>query len=150
MRRPPRPQWRAVGGLRRAGTAAHFHEHVEVITTWDGNGLRVEVRAREALSVVRMRLDQVAREFDTFEADLLASRQREDGELIYRAFLPRNLEGRSLQLLVQTVTGRVASTTIRRGAWTRTATVCRTSCSPTTTGTVCSTSRSWRRAWTAG
>lgn len=82
---------------------------------WDGNGLRVEIRAREALSVVRMRLDQVAREFESFEANLLASRQREGGELIYRASLPRNLEGRSLQLLVQTVTGRVASTTIRRG-----------------------------------
>lgn len=84
---------------------------VEVVES----GWLVRVDAQESLSFVRLRLDGVALRgpvFDAFERDLLASARSEPGRVLYEALYSTPPAGDRLQVLLQTVTGRVASATI--------------------------------------
>ena len=83
-------------------------------------GVRVRVQAEESLSFVRMRLDEQpvgGAAFTQFENELLSSGVPEGvgGRLVYEGVLVGQPRGERLQLLVQTVTGRVASMTIGIG-----------------------------------
>jgi hypothetical protein len=79
-----------------------------------GEGMRVEVSAREALSFARLRaepggVDPAA--LERFSDELLASLDRGAGGLRYSALLPAAAASERVQVLVQTVAGRVASVT---------------------------------------
>jgi hypothetical protein len=78
-------------------------------------GLELDVTARETLSFLRLRLDDrilAADEFDAFHRAFLASRAAEVDGLRYRAVLPAQLRGERLQVMVQTITGRVGSVSL--------------------------------------
>jgi hypothetical protein len=78
-------------------------------------GVRVRVDSSEALSFVRLRRDGdgvPAAAASAFEAELLASARAHDAWLRAEADLPLAGHGRLLQVLVQTVAGRVASVTV--------------------------------------
>lgn len=80
-----------------------------------GNRAEIQVDARESLGVVRLRvdganLDQVAAK--DFEARLLASEAQGNGRWRYAADLAIGRASRRLQVIVQTVAGRVASVTV--------------------------------------
>ena len=80
-----------------------------------GNDLTLGLDAREAVSFVRLRLDEQTCEgeaFAEFHRRLLGSRRGDGARLLYGAPLPALRAGTRLQVLVQTVTGRVGSTTI--------------------------------------
>jgi hypothetical protein len=80
-----------------------------------GNDLTLALEAREAVSFVRLRLDEQACDGDAFaefHRRLLGSRSGDGTRLLYRAPLPPLRAGTRLQVLVQTVTGRVGSTTL--------------------------------------
>ena len=84
----------------------------------DGGRL-VRVASSEGLSFVRMSIDGRAiggAAFDDFEAALLAGVQRDaEDRYVYVAVFPGPLRGRLLRVVVQTVSGSVASTTIGLG-----------------------------------
>jgi hypothetical protein len=86
-----------------------------ITVTGSRNAARVAIDSSEALSFARMRVDlktlrgpKVA----SFEERLLVSEQRQDGRFRYKAELAEPLQGRRLQVLVQTVTGSSASVTV--------------------------------------
>lgn len=86
-----------------------------VHVAWSGGGLAFEILAQEPISFLRLRLDDVVLagpEFDAFHHDLLASRVPDGAAQRYRAALPLLTDGRRLQILVQTITGRVGSVSI--------------------------------------
>jgi hypothetical protein len=79
-----------------------------------GSVLQVSVDSSEAVSFLRLRVDQqalVGPGVSAFEEQLLASVQRQAGRFRYSADLKEPLQGRRLQVLVQTVTASIASTT---------------------------------------
>jgi len=78
-------------------------------------GLELQIVARESISFVRLRLDdQVVAHggFDRFHRALLASRTVGPDMLHYRAVLPTLPHGNRLQVLLQTITGRVGSVSL--------------------------------------
>ena len=79
-----------------------------------GGVLQVSVDSSEAVSFLRLRVDQkalVGPGVSAFEERLLASVQRQAGRFRYSADLSEPLQGRRLQVLVQTVTASIASKT---------------------------------------
>jgi hypothetical protein len=83
----------------------------------EARGWRIAVQAQESLSLVRLRADDapvVGPEFDAFERELLASGRPHEGGLglRYEALYARPPAARRVQVLLQTVSGRVASSTI--------------------------------------
>ena len=77
-----------------------------------GAGLAIEVVAQETISFLRLRVDDRVLEgpdFDRFHRAFLASRATTDVALSYGAELPVVPRGLRLQVLVQTMTGRVGS-----------------------------------------
>ncbi len=80
----------------------------------DDRGLWVEVEGEDTLSAARLAVDSraVDRGAAEFEQSLLASARESDGRWRYRGRLSPVPRGRFLQVLVQTVSGRVASTTV--------------------------------------
>lgn len=88
----------------------------EIEVTAAGDVVAVRVRSADGLALVRLRTrgaliaEPLASEF---EAELLQSAQESRaGPLVYTATLPRKAVGDTLQVLVQTITGRIASTTV--------------------------------------
>lgn len=81
--------------------------------------LAVEIRARAGIRLVAVRADgQPIQEAAqrAFEAELLASERVEAGTFVYDGELPREVGGRLLQFLAQSVNGAAASATFdRRG-----------------------------------
>ncbi len=78
------------------------------------HGVQVSIDSSEAVSFLRMRVDQrplVGPTVTDFEERLLASVQRQDGRFRYSAELREQLHGGRLQVLVQTVTATIASKT---------------------------------------
>lgn len=77
-----------------------------------GDGLELEVVARESLSFLRLRVDDyvlAGADFEAFHRALLASRTADGDRLRYRAFLGTVPGGHRLQVLMQTITGRAGS-----------------------------------------
>lgn len=86
----------------------------EIVLRRESGRLWLELTTREAVSFVRLRVDQQVSagvEFDAFHERLLASRRSQDTQATYRAELPI-AAGSRLQVVVQTVTGRVGSATL--------------------------------------
>jgi hypothetical protein len=78
-------------------------------------GLELDVAARESISFLRLRVDDrvpADADFDTFHRAFLASLTLDADTLRYRAVLPTAIRGARLQVLVQTITGRVGSVSI--------------------------------------
>ena len=78
-------------------------------------GLRLDLVAQEAISFLRLRLDDRAltgAAFDSFHRALLASRTPADRGLRYTAVLPFDEPGERLQVLIQTTSGRTGSVTV--------------------------------------
>lgn len=78
-------------------------------------GRVLDLLAKEPLSFVRLRIDGQAwtgPEFERFHTELTANRVGDAGTLRYSAGLPAALRGRRLQVITQTVTGRVGSMTV--------------------------------------
>ncbi len=79
-----------------------------------GGVLQVSVDSSEAVSFLRLRVDQkalVGPGVSAFEERLLASVQRQGGRFRYSADLGEPLHGQRLQVLVQTVTATISSKT---------------------------------------
>jgi len=82
-------------------------------------GIAVQVEARESLSLVRVRIDGTPLEAGTiagFEARLLGSETTSDGRWRYGADLALGIDSAKIQVIVQTVAGRVASVTVPMGS----------------------------------
>jgi hypothetical protein len=82
-------------------------------------GTRLRIDAQESISAVRLRLEGrpwTGSAALDFERELLASLRRVDARFAYEAELPPDLAGRTAQVLVGTLTGRVASVTLAVGA----------------------------------
>ena len=80
--------------------------------------VQVKVDARESLSVVRVRLDGAALAETagvTFESRLLASESLQNGRWRYVGELEVGERAQMIQVIVQTVAGRVASVTVPLG-----------------------------------
>ncbi len=78
-------------------------------------GLRLELVAQEAISFLRLRLDDrpfTGAAFDSFHRALLASRMPADRGLRYTAVLSFDARGERLQVLIQTTSGRTGSVTV--------------------------------------
>ncbi len=84
-----------------------------VRTTPEGRVL--DLFAKEPLSFVRVRVDGqpwLGEAFEQFHAELIGRRHGDAESMRYSAALPTTLRGQRLQVLVQTVTGRVGSMTL--------------------------------------
>jgi len=83
--------------------------------TQNGNSLAIHVSVVESLSLVRMRGDGTPMrgvDVDAFEQRLMSSVRQDDDRLVYDAEFVPSWPIMTLQLLVQTVSGRVASATM--------------------------------------
>ncbi len=83
------------------------------------HAVRIVLDSSEAVSFLRIRLDLetlVGPAVQGFEERLLASEQRREGRFQYTGKLAGPFRGRLLQVLVQTVTGSVASKTMDLGS----------------------------------
>ncbi len=77
----------------------------------------IEIRARSGIRLVAVRADGRPIEDATqrlFESQLLASERMEAGSFVYEGELPREVGGRLLQFLAQSVSGDAASATFDR------------------------------------
>jgi hypothetical protein len=86
-----------------------------VAITASRNAIRLDIDSSEAVSFLRLRVDRktlAGPAVQGFEERLLASEQRLEDRFHYSAELAGPVAGRRLQVLVQTVTGRIASKTV--------------------------------------
>ena len=86
-----------------------------VVVVLDGDAIDVEVLDADSLSSVRVQVDATPMRgprLETFGRALLDSAEERGGRWSYRARFPRPATGSHVQVLVQTVTGRVASATV--------------------------------------
>jgi hypothetical protein len=82
-------------------------------------GLAFVVLAQETISFLRVRVDDEAvagLAFEAFHRELLASHTPADAALRYAAVLPLPAHGKRMQVLVQTISGRVGSLSLDLGA----------------------------------
>ncbi|MHC5066143.1 MAG: hypothetical protein ACYTG5_19460 [Planctomycetota bacterium] len=82
------------------------------------SGLRIQVSAKESLSYLRLSLDSIAQsgpEFESFERALIASESLVNGAYEYGSEWKMTPPTGRLQILMQTVGGRVVSRTIELG-----------------------------------
>lgn len=89
-----------------------------ITVTGSRHATRIAIDSSEAVSFLRMRVDLKALAgpaVQSFEEHLLASERRQEGRFHYSAELAEPLQGHRLQVLVQTVTGSIASKTTDLG-----------------------------------
>ncbi|HEX6813912.1 MAG TPA: hypothetical protein VF384_19980 [Planctomycetota bacterium] len=105
--------------LKSESTRRYLRERAaaNVMLVDNDQGPRVTVRSTEGLSVVRLRCEGTPADVAAgFESALLASMTREGAVFHYEAPLPRGLGAASVQVLVGTIRGGVASATFVPGA----------------------------------
>ena len=103
--------------LKSAGVQAQVNRELPAVlqVRRAGDRLQVEIDSAESLSFARVRLgtrSQRSAEIEAFERELMLSVTESGDRYLYRASLPVPGDQPTLQLLVQTVAGRVASTTV--------------------------------------